>query len=37
MKSMNKPMTKVQNKSLLLWLVDFDSPSLKASMGFGIP
>ena len=35
--SMNKVMTKVQNKSLLLWLVDFESPSLKASMGFGIP
>ena len=36
MKSMNKLMTKVQNKSLLLWLVDFKSPSFKASMGFGI-
>ena len=35
MKSMNKLMTKVQNKSLLLWLVDFQSP-FKASMGFGI-
>ena len=35
MKSVNKLMTKVQNKSLLLWLVNFDrdSPSLKASTG----
>ena len=37
MKSMNKLMTKIQNKSLLLWPVDFESPSLKASIGFGIP